>query len=262
MASIVLTAVVAMGGLAFGVTSNQDMSGPASYTPDTSISMPLVPSPEQTLAASTASLKALHAEQMKVWRSKPVLARVPAADTTRTYRIHPGDSLSKIAKSMYGDAYDWPVIYWANTKTIKYADIIETGWNLTIPPATRYIPNPPQEMAPPAPVAPVPASAPVTVVAAVQSVPSSTYVPPAQPATYSGSGSMQSCIISRESGGNPNIWNASGHWGLYQFSYDTWVAHGGSGGSFGNASVSEQNQIYYNTVAADGYSDWSPYDGC
>lgn len=80
-------------------------------------------------------------------------------------------------------------------------------------------------------------------------------------ASYTGSG-IQACIIRAESGGNPQIWNATGHWGLYQFSYGTWVAHGGPPADFGHAGVAEQNQVYYNTVAVDGYSDWAPYDGC
>lgn len=80
--------------------------------------------------------------------------------------------------------------------------------------------------------------------------------------TYHGSGGMQQCIISRESGGNSQVTNASGHYGLYQFSYSTWVGSGGSPSAFGHASVSEQNQVYYNAVAARGYSDWAPYDGC
>lgn len=77
--------------------------------------------------------------------------------------------------------------------------------------------------------------------------------------SYSG---RQACIISRESGGNSQIWNATGHYGLYQFSYSTWVAHGGIAADFGHASVAEQNQVFYATVAVDGYSDWAPYDGC
>jgi Transglycosylase-like domain len=79
---------------------------------------------------------------------------------------------------------------------------------------------------------------------------------------YSGSGSFESCVIARESGGNSQVMNASGHYGLYQFSEQTWTAHGGSAGSFGHASASEQQRVFYNTVAADGHSDWSPYDGC
>jgi len=99
---------------------------------------------------------------------------------------------------------------------------------------------------------------------------SRSYTPPApshggyQAVSYSvpSGGGMQACIIRAESGGNPDIWNATGHWGLYQFSYGTWVAHGGAPADFGHAGVAEQNQVYYNTVAEDGYSDWAPYDGC
>jgi Transglycosylase-like domain len=80
--------------------------------------------------------------------------------------------------------------------------------------------------------------------------------------TYHGSGGMQGCIIRAESGGNSQIMNGTGHYGLYQFAYGTWVANGGSPGSFGHASVAEQNQVYYNTVARSGYSAWTPYDGC
>ena len=80
--------------------------------------------------------------------------------------------------------------------------------------------------------------------------------------TYHGSGSKQRCIIARESGGNSQVMNSSGHYGLYQFSAQTWVASGGSAGTFGHASVAEQNRVFNNAVAARGYSDWTPYDGC
>jgi hypothetical protein len=81
-------------------------------------------------------------------------------------------------------------------------------------------------------------------------------------ATYHGSSSMQQCIIAAESGGDSQITNASDHYGLYQFSYSTWVGSGGNGADFGHASVAEQNQVFANAVAARGYSDWTPYDGC
>ena len=226
------------------------MAGPASYNPNMSMT---IPTPTPTLAARTnvvhAKILGEHAKRTKV-----------AAAVFRSYIVQSGDTLSKIAGREYGNPDDWTMIYWNNTNVIKYANDIYVGQKLTIRPAWRYIPAAPAQLAP---VPPAPK--PVAVVETVQSTapsaqqPNNSYSPSA---TYSGSGSMQSCIISRESGGNPNIWNASGHWGLYQFSYDTWVAHGGSGGSFGNSSIAEQNQIYYNTVAQDGYSDWKPYDGC
>ena len=79
------------------------------------------------------------------------------------------------------------------------------------------------------------------------------------PGSYSG---FQACVISRESGGNSQVMNSSGHYGLYQFSASTWAGHGGSSADFGRASVAEQTQVFWNTVHADGTSDWAPYDGC
>ncbi len=81
-------------------------------------------------------------------------------------------------------------------------------------------------------------------------------------ATYSGSGSFQSCVIARESGGSSQVMNSSGHYGLYQFSASTWAAYGGSPSSFGHASVAQQNQVFNNAIAAGGQSNWSAYDSC
>ena len=108
----------------------------------------------------------------------------------------------------------------------------------------------------PAQIAPLQSYAPVQA-APVQAAPQA-----AAPATYSGSSSFQSCVIARESGGDSQAMNSSGHYGLYQFSAGTWAAYGGSPSSFGNASVAEQNQVFNNAIAAGGQSNWSPYDGC
>jgi hypothetical protein len=80
--------------------------------------------------------------------------------------------------------------------------------------------------------------------------------------TYSGGGGFASCVIARESGGNSQVMNSSGHYGLYQFSASTWQAYGGSAASFGHASVSEQNRVFNSAMAQGGQSNWSPYDGC
>jgi hypothetical protein len=77
-----------------------------------------------------------------------------------------------------------------------------------------------------------------------------------------GRGSFEQCVISRESGGNSQVMNSSGHYGLYQFSESTWEAYGGSAGSFGHASPSEQRRVFLNAMAQGGQSNWSPYDGC
>lgn len=52
---------------------------------------------------------------------------------TGTYTVKAGDSLSKIAKQVYGDASQWKKIHLANSDRIKDPDKIQPGWTLTIP---------------------------------------------------------------------------------------------------------------------------------
>jgi hypothetical protein len=57
--------------------------------------------------------------------------------------------------------------------------------------------------------------------------------------------------------------NSSGHYGLFQFSFSTWVAYGGNPNDFGHASVAEQEQVFANALASPGgENNWAPYDGC
>jgi nucleoid-associated protein YgaU len=199
----------------------------------------------------------------------------PAAKKTAArpakYTVKSGDTLSDIAKRVYHSPAYWPVLYWANHGQIKYANVIEVGQKLTVPVKPAKVPGAPSVLGPaaPAPVqTTVTASAPVTYgqsapapVTYGQSAP--VYSAPTQAAsTYTGGGSFQSCVIARESGGNSQVMNSSGHYGLYQFSSGTWAAYGGNPGSFGNASVAEQNQVFNNAIAAGGQSNWAPYDGC
>jgi len=59
----------------------------------------------------------------------------PAAPSTaQTYTVAKGDTLSKIAKTFYGNANQWRTIYEANKDKIKNPDLIQPGWVLTIPP--------------------------------------------------------------------------------------------------------------------------------
>ena len=57
----------------------------------------------------------------------------PPPPAERTYVVVPGDSLSKIAKSFYGDANQWRRIYDANRDIIKNPDLIHPGQKLKIP---------------------------------------------------------------------------------------------------------------------------------
>ena len=51
----------------------------------------------------------------------------------RTYTVVKGDSLSKIAKALMGDATKWRVLYEANKDKIKNPDLIYPGQILKIP---------------------------------------------------------------------------------------------------------------------------------
>ena len=189
-------------------------------------------------------------------------AHKAAASRPAKYTVRSGDTLSAIAGKVYHDPGAWPVLYWANRDKIRWANSVEAGQVLTVPVKPARIPAAPSRLGPAPAPAPVPAQASTEQAATVpQSSPE--VAEPAQSAsTYTGSGSFQECVISSESGGNSQVMNSSGHYGLYQFSSSTWAEYGGNPAEFGDASVAEQNQVFDNAIAAGGQSNWSAYDGC
>ena len=56
------------------------------------------------------------------------------SDQERSYTVQSGDSLSKIAKRVYGDANKWHTIFDANRDKITNPDLIHPGQVLTLPP--------------------------------------------------------------------------------------------------------------------------------
>jgi hypothetical protein len=155
------------------------------------------------------------------------------------------------------------VLYWANRGQIHWANVIEPGQVLRIPVMPAKIPDPPAALGP-AP-APAPAAAPASETIASQAPATVQGASGVSASSYSGGspgGSFGQCVIARESGGNSQVMNATGHYGLYQFSASTWAAYGGSSADFGHASVAEQNQVFANALAQGGQSNWSAYDGC
>lgn len=252
-------------------------------------------SPGPQTAVSHVSLDASYSK--RTVQQRP---RVSAGTSPVVITVAPGDSLSALAmKDCGGKTQDWTGLYAANKNAIgSNPDLIVPGEHLTLncvagPLTTAqtqhaaaivssdHEPDNDSDDTPSAPAggkvygvtygdpnycgdgdgdgwdrscgAPVTqhSTAPVHYGAAVQAHVSVT-----------GMGSMQSCIISRESGGNSQVMNSSGHYGLYQFSASTWAGSGGNPADFGHASAAEQNQVFANAVAARGYSDWTPYDGC
>jgi LysM repeat protein len=173
-----------------------------------------------------------------------------------SYTVQPGDSLSSIAKRLYHDEAAWTLLYWRNAREIRWANDIEAGQVLRVPAEPARLPAAPSALGPPAP-----AAAPSAATAAPQTAAGSA----AASATYDGGvpgGAFGQCVIARESGGDAQIMNATGHYGLYQFSASTWAKYGGNPADFGDASVAEQNQVFANALAAGGESNWAPYDGC
>ena len=180
-------------------------------------------------------------------------AHTAAPARPASYTVRSGDSLSSIAGKVYHKQSAWPVLYWANRDKIRWANIIGEGQVLKVPAMPGTVPGAPSQLGP------APAPAPVAASAAAPTQATSSVS-----GSYSGgaSSSFEACVIARESGGNAQVMNSSGHYGLYQFSESTWVAYGGSAADFGHASAAEQHQVFSNAVAQGGQSNWSPYDGC
>jgi LysM repeat protein len=225
-----------------------------------------------TARETAARPEAAHAKLLSSARP----AAKHAAPAAVKYTVKSGDTLSAIAQHFYSNPAYWPALYWANHSEVRYANEIQAGQVLDVPAKPSTIPSAPSVLAPapaPAPVetsSVVEQSAPVEQAAPVeQSAPVESTASEAAPAATSdtsvstaGDSSFQSCVIARESGGNSQVMNSSGHYGLYQFSASTWAEYGGNPADFGNASAAEQNQVFNTAVADGGASNWSAYDGC
>ncbi|MBN1876502.1 MAG: LysM peptidoglycan-binding domain-containing protein [Anaerolineae bacterium] len=68
-------------------------------------------------------------EQMEARRA----AREVQKQEARTYIVQPGDSLSKIAEKLYGDASRWSEIFEANKDQLANPNMIRAGQELKIP---------------------------------------------------------------------------------------------------------------------------------
>ena len=174
--------------------------------------------------------------------------------------VQRGDSLSAISLHEYGTAAEWPALWWANRRQVPDPSMIVPGERLIVPSGlrvSRWLVR-----AVHAATAARPASG--ASVSGGAEVADTVAPAAARRATPSGAtpGSFRSCVIQRESSGNPRAVNpSSGAGGLYGFLPSTW--HGlGFSGLPENASVAEQNYAFAKEYAQSGTSAWAPYDGC
>jgi hypothetical protein len=180
----------------------------------------------------------------------------------QSIQVRRGDTLSSIAARVLGKASRWPILWWDNRGKVPNPNMLPVGvrlkfgsWHTVRPWLSRRamaaIPRPKVTPAPSSPTGSV------TVAATPMSA-------AATPVTYGGSG-YQSCVISRESGGNPAAYNAgSGAGGLYQFLPSTWAGtpYGPAyPGGAQTAPIAVQNAAYAWLYAQSGSSPWSS-DGC
>jgi len=89
---------------------------------------------EQSEKARLATIKAAEEARAKVQQElAKATGQVAAAAGARTYVVKSGDSLSKIAKELLGDAKRWPEIYEANKALIgDNPNLIHPGQTLVI----------------------------------------------------------------------------------------------------------------------------------
>jgi len=173
-----------------------------------------------------------------------------------TYKVQANDSLSKIAGRLWNDSHAWPALWWANRHRVKDPGTILVGWKLRVP-TSHQVPHWMLKRAlAAAPIVTVTvASSPVSSASPITAPAPSGTVPPS---------SFTSCVISRESGGDPTAYNSSsGASGLFGMLLSTWLSTGVgySGGAY-TAPSSVQYSAFYILYARDGVSPWRPYDGC
>jgi LysM repeat protein len=210
-------------------------------------------------AAKTSKAAAQHVKVVSA--SKPKGKHHAAqltADQTVWYTVQSGDSLSAIASRYYDNASAWPVVYYANEHTLNDSQTIYPGQKLRIPAKPSSIPAAPAQAASVSSSSSSDSSS-ASSDSSASSSSSGASDTQVDASDYSG---FQECVISRESGGDSQVMNSSGHYGLYQFSYSTWVGYGGAPSEFGDATVAEQNAVFATAMADGGESNWAPYDGC
>ena len=165
-----------------------------------------------------------------------------------SYTVQQGDTLSVIAAHAYGNAADWPAVWWANRQQVPNPNVIAAGQRLQLP-ASGQVPTwmarAAQAAAAGRPLASAPADPPAG-------------TPVSPPAPASSGGVNWSAIAACESGGNWSANTGNGFYGGLQFTEQTWLAYGG--GQYASAanlaSESQQIAVAQQVLAGQGIGAW------
>jgi LysM repeat protein len=170
-----------------------------------------------------------------------------------SYTVQPGDTLSAIAASAYGNAAEWPAVWWANRRQVPDPGMITAGERLQLPGSYQVPPWLARAAlaalaAPPAPAAPVSAG---PAAPAVQAQASS-------PAPASSGGVNWAAIAACESGGNWSASTGNGFYGGLQFTEQTWLGYGGGryAPSANQATPAQQIAVAQQVLAGQGIGAW------
>jgi resuscitation-promoting factor RpfC len=208
--------------------------------------------PAGPVHSSAAELAAV-----KLGAFRASLSRGRHASPHPVYTVVTGDTLSGISARFCGTAADYPSL--AAASGIADPNVIYPGQAIRLACHHRAAPaagpsgdgSADDDAAPAAPAAAAPAQVPQT-------------PPPA--ASTAGMSAFEACVISAESGGNPQAVNpVSGAGGLFQFLPSTWAALGYAAsypGGAQTAPVSVQEAAFAEEYAQAGTAPWAPYDGC
>ena len=162
-----------------------------------------------------------------------------------SYTVQQGDTLSVIAAHAYGNAADWPAVWWANRHQVPNPNVIAAGQRLQLP-ASGQVPTLMARAAQAAIPARSAASAPAA------AAPVSTAAP------ASSGGANWSAIAACESGGNWSANTGNGFYGGLQFSEQTWLGYGGGqyASSANLATAAQQIAVAERVLAGQGIGAW------
>jgi LysM repeat protein len=198
-----------------------------------------------SIIAAAGPVKALMAVTISL---HPATHQAPAS-----YTVQPGDSLSAIAARTYGQAADWPAVWWVNRHQVANPNQIATGQRLRLPASGQV----PAWMARAARAA-VPGTPTASAAVSVPQGSPSAAAPVATAAPASSGGANWSAIAACESGGNWSANTGNGFYGGLQFTEQTWLGYGGGqyASSANQATEAQQIAVAERVLAGQGIGAW------